>query len=121
MQPLRRVALKLASGERVDPLSPDSILDETIPLQHKILAWAVNQGVPTVLLLLILGGIYSISPKLLQQIQEGYRANADELKRIVEVNDKQMERMMTQAAEDRKLLLDLLQDFRQHSTQPKQD
>jgi hypothetical protein len=120
MQPVTKAVLRIASGERVDPLSPEAILDQSIPWQHKLLAWGANQGIPTVLLLLILFGLYDISPKLLDQIQEGYNQNAAELARLVEVNDKQIERMMTQADNDRKLLLELLQDVRQQ-TQPKQD
>lgn len=79
MRSLARSALRIASAEKGNPLSPESIMDQSIPWQHKLLAWGANQGIPTFLLLLILFGLYDISPKLLEQIQQGYSQNAAEL------------------------------------------
>lgn len=99
--------MPLANGRYA--VAPESIFDKSIPLQSKIVAWAVNQGVPTVLLVLILFGIYDSSPKMLEQIQRGYEQNAAQLRSVVEVNDRHIDRIMSQVEADRKTLIEILQ------------
>lgn len=114
MQSVARAKLHVTDdGERVDPLAPESLFDETIPIQKKFAAWAVNQGVPTVLLVMILLGIYGSTPRVIEQIQQGYTANAQQLERVIELNNRQLERVMTSVETDRKTLIELLKTFRE--------
>lgn len=100
-------------GQRVDPLAPESLFDETISLKKKLVAWAINQGVATVLLVMILFGIYDSTPKVIEQIQQGYTTNAQQLERVIDMNNRQLERVMNSVETDRKTLIEMLKTFRE--------
>jgi hypothetical protein len=99
----------------MSPLSPEEILNPNVGVKEKLASWAASQGVSTVLLLLIMAGVWFGRSDIVTQIQNGYDRNAASLEKAVLVVQKQFDRVAEQGEADRKLLIEILRE-RQNSS-----
>lgn len=87
-------------------LSADKILSNDVSIQAKVVAWLVAKSDTTILLFLLLYGVWVKSDAWLATIQNGYDRNAATLEKAVE-------KMSAQHDKDRLFMLELV---RQHAT-----
>jgi hypothetical protein len=78
----------------MNALSPDKILSPDVSIWSKVVAWLVQKSDTTVLLFLIVYGVYVRSDSWLAQLQAGYDRNAKTLEQAVErlVEEKEKDR-----------------------------
>jgi len=75
-------------------VNPPSNTDQPKTKVDRIFRWLENQGVSTVLLIAILGGVYVGLPGALNQIEGGYERNAAELQKAFDTQGKTIDRLM---------------------------
>ena len=84
------------------PMSPKEILDG--------LNWQtlLTQGVSTVLLFLIVIGVYQATPRILDKVESGYQKNSEELQKAALVYQQANERLLQHMIDESKLRNDML-------------
>jgi hypothetical protein len=65
-------------------LSADKILNPDVSIQAKVTAWLVNKSDTTILLFLLLYGVWVKSDTMLLSLQQGYDKNAAALEKAVD-------------------------------------
>lgn len=91
-------------------LSADKILNPDVSIQAKITAWLVHKSDTTILLFLLLYGVWVKSDIWLSAVQSGYDKNAAVLEKAVE-------RMSAQHEKDRQFMVELLREQRVRPTE----
>lgn len=86
-------------------LSADKILNPDVSVQAKVVAWLVNKSDTTILLFLLLYGVWVKSEVLLTSIQQGYDKNASALEKSVDkmIADKEKDRTFIMSLVNREL------------------
>ena len=85
----------------MSPLSADKILNPDVSIQSKVVAWLVHKSDTTILLFLLLYGVWVKSEVLLTSIQQGYDKNASAL-------EKSVDKILTEKEKDRALIMSLV-------------
>lgn len=75
--------------------------DPAVDWKTKIGVWLSTQGVSTVLLFCIIYFVVTERPKFVEQIQEGYRRNADKHIDLMSRHEKQVDRLLELIARER--------------------
>lgn len=97
----------------MNALSPDKILDSDVSFWSKLVSWLVQKSDTTVLLFLIVYGVYVRSDAWLLQLQQGYDRNAQTLEQAVE-------RLVEEKEKDRQFILTLIQKKAAESAESRQ-
>lgn len=87
-------------------------IDKAAPWQEKSIAWLVAQGPTTVLLFLIVVGIWKEMPNVIGSVQSGYNRNAQDLTKTALVYQATTERMMEQMSKDRDVMIEMAKENR---------
>lgn len=82
-------------------LSADKILNPDVSIQSKVVAWLVNKSDTTILLFLLLYGVWVKSDVLLTTVQAGYDKNAAAL-------EKSVDKLIAEKEKDRQFMLSLI-------------
>lgn len=78
-----------------------ALADPSVDWRTKIGVWLSTQGVSTILLFAILYFAVTERPKFVEQIQEGYRRNADKHIDLMQRHEKQVDRLLELIARER--------------------
>jgi hypothetical protein len=82
-------------------LSADKILNPDVSIQSKVVAWLVNKSDTTILLFLLLYGVWVKSDTMLTAVQAGYDKNAAAL-------EKSVDKLVQEKEKDRQFMLSLI-------------
>ena len=85
----------------MSPLSADKILNPDVSMQAKITAWLVNKSDTTILLFLLLYGVWVKSDTMLTAVQAGYDKNAAAL-------EKSVDKLVQEKEKDQQFMLSLI-------------
>ena len=78
-------------------------MEETkeVTLKERAIIWLSNQGISTVLLVVLLGMLWTAWPKAIELFQEGYDRNAAQLERAFETHSKNVDRIQDYAQREK--------------------
>lgn len=82
-------------------LSADKILNPDVSIQAKVVAWLVNKSDTTILLFILLYGVYVKSDAMLAAVQTGYDKNAAAL-------EKSVDKLIAEKEKDRQFMFSLI-------------
>lgn len=82
-------------------LSADKILNPDVSIQSKVVAWLVNKSDTTILLFILLYGVYVKSDAMLAAVQAGYDKNAAAL-------EKSVDKLIAEKEKDRQFMFSLI-------------
>jgi hypothetical protein len=85
----------------MNALAAEKILDPEVSIQSKIAAWLVNKSDTTILLFLLLYGVWVKSESMMTSIQDGYDRNAMVLEKAVD-------KLVVEREKDRQFFMVLL-------------
>ncbi len=85
----------------MSPLSAEKILSPDVSIQAKVTAWLVNKSDTTILLFLLLYGVWVKSDAMLTAVQAGYDKNAAAL-------EKSVDKLVAEKEKDRQFMLSLI-------------
>ena len=85
----------------MSPLSADKILNPDVSIQAKVVAWLVHKSDTTILLFLLLYGVWVKSDTVIASIQAGYDKNAAAL-------EKSVDKLVAEKEKDQQFMLSLI-------------